>query len=88
MQTLLGAVLLGCLDIRSYQISRFEDGLTRLRNNFRVSALCILICIVCILSTGGGKLGLVRFFNVVNGVNSQNEAIAELTYEQAKSLQL
>ena len=46
------------------------------------------ICIVCILSTGGGKLGLVRLFDALNGHNSQNEALAELTYEQAKNLQL
>ena len=44
------------------------------------------ICIVCILSTGGGKLGLVRLFDVLNGHNSQNEALAELTYNQAKQL--
>ena len=46
------------------------------------------ICIVCILAIGGGKLGLVRFFDAINGHNPQNEAIAEMTYEQAKNLQL
>jgi ppGpp synthetase/RelA/SpoT-type nucleotidyltranferase len=46
------------------------------------------ICIVCILSNGGGKIGLERLFDALNGHNSQNGAIAELTYEQAKSLQL
>ena len=45
------------------------------------------ICIVCILAMGGGKLGLVRFFDAINGHNTQNEAIAELTYEQAKNIQ-
>ena len=44
------------------------------------------ICIVCILSTGGGKIGLVRLFDVLNGHNSQNEALAEMTYNQAKQL--
>ena len=44
------------------------------------------ICIVCILSTGGGKLGLVRLFDVLNGHNSQNEALAELTFQQASAL--
>ena len=44
------------------------------------------ICIVCILSTGGGKIGLVRLFDVLNGHNSQNDTLAELTYEQASSL--
>jgi ppGpp synthetase/RelA/SpoT-type nucleotidyltranferase len=46
------------------------------------------ICIVCILSNGWGKKGLVQLFDVLNGHNSQNEEIAEITYEQAKSLQL
>lgn len=46
------------------------------------------ICIVCILATGGGKLGLVRLFDALNGHTPQNEAIAEMTYEQAKNLQL
>ena len=44
------------------------------------------ICIVCILSTGGGKIGLVRLFDVLNGHNSQNEELAEMTYNQAKQL--
>ena len=44
------------------------------------------ICIVCILKTGGGKIGLVRLFDVLNGHNSQNETLAELTYEQASVL--
>ena len=46
------------------------------------------ICIVCILATGGGKIGLVRLFDVLNGHNSQNDALAELTFEQAKNLHL
>lgn len=44
------------------------------------------ICIVCILATGGGKRGLVRFFNALNGDNPQNELLAEMTYNQAKDL--
>ncbi len=44
------------------------------------------ICIVCILSTGGGKIGLERLFDVLNGYNSQNAALAELTYSQALNL--
>ena len=34
------------------------------------------ICIVCILKTGGGKIGLERLFEVLNGNNSQNASIA------------
>lgn len=44
------------------------------------------ICIVCILSTGGGKIGLERMFDALNGHNSQNVSLAELTYDQAKHL--
>ena len=44
------------------------------------------ICIVCVLSTGGGKIGLERFFDAINGHNTQNAALAELTYKQALNL--
>jgi ppGpp synthetase/RelA/SpoT-type nucleotidyltranferase len=44
------------------------------------------ICIVCILKQGGGKIGLLRFFNALNGHNTQNEELAELTYNQASNL--
>ena len=44
------------------------------------------ICIVCILSQGGGKIGLLRFFNTLNGHNSQNEELAEMTYNLASNL--
>ena len=44
------------------------------------------ICIVCILAQGGGKIGLLRFFNTLNGQDSQNEELAELTYKQASNL--
>ena len=44
------------------------------------------ICIVCILSQGGGKIGLLRFFNALNGQNAQNEELADLTFKQASNL--
>lgn len=44
------------------------------------------ICIVCILSQGGGKIGLLRFFNALNGHDSQNEELADLTFKQASNL--
>ena len=44
------------------------------------------ICIVYILKQGGGKIGLLRFFNALNGHNSQNEELAELTFKQAGNL--
>ena len=44
------------------------------------------ICIVCILSQGGGKIGLLRFFNALNGHDSHNEELADLTFKQASNL--
>ena len=44
------------------------------------------ICIVCVLTTGGGKIGLERLFDALNGHNSQNVALAEMTYNLAASL--
>ena len=44
------------------------------------------ICIVCILSSGGGKIGLERLFDALNGHNTHNEELAELTYKQALNL--
>jgi hypothetical protein len=41
------------------------------------------ICIVHILKNGGGKTGLAKFFDTINGTNSQNEVLAEMVYEQA-----
>ena len=69
----------------AYRLARHQLGNTDI--DIISSAVGIQnICIVCILSTGGGKLGLVRLFDVLNGHNSQNEALAELTYEQASAL--
>ncbi len=44
------------------------------------------ICIVCVLRQGGGKIGLERLFDILNGHNSQNDELAELTYNQAKNM--
>ena len=44
------------------------------------------ICIVCVLSTGGGKIGLERLFDALNGHNSQNTELAEMTYQLAAGL--
>ena len=71
----------------AYRLARHQLGNTDL--DIISSAVGVQnICIVCILAIGGGKLGLVRFFDAINGHNPQNEAIAEMTYEQAKNLQL
>lgn len=69
----------------AYRLARHQLGNTDL--DIISSAVGVQnICIVCILATGGGKLGLVRFFDAINGHNSQNEDIADMTYEQAKKL--
>ena len=71
----------------AYRLARHQLGNTDL--DIISSAVGIQnICIVCILATGGGKMGLVRFFDAINGYNSQNEAIAEMTFNLAKSIQL
>lgn len=44
------------------------------------------ICIVCILSTGGGKIGLKRLFDALNGTNPQNDELAQMTYDKARTL--
>ena len=44
------------------------------------------LCIVHILKNGDGKKGLVRFFDVINGKKQENEAMAQMTLEQAASL--
>ena len=69
----------------AYRLARYQLGNTDL--DIISSAVGLQnICIVCILSNGGGKLGLVHLFDVLNGHNTQNEALAELTYEQASTL--
>jgi len=69
----------------AYRLARHQLGNTDL--DIISSAVGLQnICIVCILFNGGGKLGLEYLFDVLNGHNSQNTALAELTYEQAKSI--
>ena len=85
----LGCNTLG--DVRQLRNKYEEDAYALARHQLGNTDLDIIssavglqnICIVCILSQGGGKIGLLRFFNALNGHNSQNEALAELTYNQA-----
>ena len=71
----------------AYRLARHQLGNTDL--DIVSSAIGLQnICIVCILDQGGGKIGLLRLFDALNGHNSQNEELARLTYEQAKNLQL
>ena len=71
----------------AYRLARHQLGNTDL--DIISSAVGVQnICIVCILATGGGKMGLVRFFDAINGHNTQNEEIADMTFNLAKSIQL
>ncbi len=71
----------------AYRLARHQLGNTDL--DIISSAVGVQnICIVCILATGGGKMGLVRFFDAINGQNTQNEEIADMTFNLAKSIQL
>ena len=69
----------------AYRLARHQLGNTDL--DIISSAVGLQnICIVCVLSTGGGKIGLEYLFDVLNGHNSQNAELAELTYAQAQNL--
>lgn len=69
----------------AYYLARHQLGNTGL--DIISSAVGIQnICIVCILAQGGGKIGLVRFFNAINGENPQNELLADYTFGLAQSL--
>ena len=69
----------------AYRLARHQLGNTEL--DIISSALGLQnICIVCILSTGGGKSGLEQLFDMLNGTIAQNATLADITYEQAKTL--
>ena len=44
------------------------------------------ICIAYLLKNGGGKPGIKRLFDALNGESESNEALAELLMEQANDL--
>lgn len=69
----------------AYRLARHQLGNTDL--DIVSSAVGLQnLCIVAILKQGGGKPGLVRMFDVLNGNLPQNEELAELTYNQAKHM--
>ena len=82
---LMKAVILLHDEEDAYRLARHQLGNTDL--DIISSAVGIQnICIVYVLNTGYGKMGLTQLFDTINGHNSQNEALAELTYEQALNL--
>ena len=88
----LGCKTLGDLDRMRKQYT--EDAYALARHQLGNTDLDILsssvgiqnICIVCILAQGGGKIGLVRLFDALNGATPQNELLAEMTFTQAANL--
>ena len=88
----LGCNTLG--DVNRLRIQYEEDAYALARHQLGNTDLDIIssavglqnICIVAILRQGGGKMGLLRMFNALNGHNTDNEALAELTYNQASAL--
>ena len=88
----LGCKTLGDVDRMSkqyeddaYRLARHQLGNTDL--DIVASSVGIQnICVVAILATGGGKMGLKRMFVALNGDNPQNDFLADLTYQQAQQL--
>ena len=69
----------------AYYLARHQLGNTDL--DILSSAVGVQnICIVCILAQGGGKIGLTRLFNAINGDSPQNEFLADATFNLAKNL--
>ena len=69
----------------AYYLARHQLGSTDL--DIISSAVGVQnICIVCILAQGGGKIGLTRLFNAINGDSTQNEQLADMTFNLAKNL--
>jgi ppGpp synthetase/RelA/SpoT-type nucleotidyltranferase len=69
----------------AYQLALYQLGSTDidiLAENVGIQNLCI----VYILKSGGGKIGLMRLFNQVNGTMPQNEILASMVMEQASRL--
>jgi len=69
----------------AYQIACYQIGLTDL-DIISSSIGPQDLCIAYILKNGGGKAGIKRMFDILNGESASNEAIAELLLEQSKDL--
>ncbi|MBR1564314.1 MAG: hypothetical protein IJ650_03110 [Paludibacteraceae bacterium] len=69
----------------AYRLARHQLGNTDI--DIISSALGLQnICIVCILQQGGGRIGLRRFYDAINGESMQNEMLADITFKQAQQL--
>ena len=88
----LGCVTLG--DVSRFLKQYEEDAYRLARHQLGVTDLDIIsstlglqnICIACIIRQGGGKIGLRRLFDVINGKTPRNVALADTVYEHSKDL--
>ena len=69
----------------AYQIACYQMGLTDL-DIISSSIGPQDLCIACILKNGGGKIGLIRLFEALNGKSPSNEYMADLLVGQAQNL--
>ena len=69
----------------AYQLALFQLGSTDI-DILSESVGLQNLCIVCILKNGGGRLGLQRLFDCVNGKSDYNKTLADIVYEQASRL--
>ena len=69
----------------AYQLACYQIGLTDL--DIIASSLGPQdLCITYILKSGGGKAGIRRMFDLLNGASESNELMAGLLVEQSKDL--
>ena len=69
----------------AYQIACYQLGLTDL-DIIASSIGPQNLCIAYILKNGGGKAGIKKMFDILNGESDANEMVAEMLIEQAKDL--
>jgi ppGpp synthetase/RelA/SpoT-type nucleotidyltranferase len=69
----------------AYQLALYQLGSTDI--DILSSSIALQnLCIVHILKNGGGKLGLCRLFEQINGTSQSNEIMADFIFEQASKL--
>lgn len=69
----------------AYQLALYQLGATDIDILSSTVGLQNL-CIVAILKSGGGKMGLQHMFDAINGVSPHNADLAEIVYQQATRL--
>ena len=82
-------------DVQRFVEENSEDAYQMALSQLAVTDLDILssstalqyLCIVHVLKNDGGRKGLKEFYDVINGQNDSNEILAEMTLEQAKTLE-